>query len=320
MSERRERADEFRFGGHQSFPLRIAWLPKATAAIKAGLDPLSDPLVGVVELGLGKNMVEALRCWIDAYGVARRLQTGGWELTALGEGLFGDSGFDPFLEDEQTLWLLHWLISTLDRSPFFAWELLINRWNEPTFTAAGAVAAFGREADSNGRKLSEVSARQHFDVWLHTYLSTRTRAMEDGLDSPLASLGLIRLMGERESANGRSEPVYGFDLSPKRPIGQALFRYCLADWWARSYRDEETIPFWEVVLGRMSPGRVFRMPEAEVRERLIALSAQPSSGFELLESLNQYVVRRRSKASLTPNLSSIYARGRSPARRVHADA
>lgn len=75
-------AAAFRFGGHQSFALRIAWLPKAVAAIEAGVDPLSDPLVGVVELGLGKNMVEALRCWIDAFGVARRRRDGGggWEL------------------------------------------------------------------------------------------------------------------------------------------------------------------------------------------------------------------------------------------------
>jgi hypothetical protein len=53
---------QYRFGGHQSCALRVAWLPKPAAAIEQGSDPLSDPLKGVVDLGLGKNMVEALRC------------------------------------------------------------------------------------------------------------------------------------------------------------------------------------------------------------------------------------------------------------------
>ena len=76
---------------------------------------------------------------------------------------------------------------------------------------------------------------------------------------------------------------------------QALFRYCLADWWEGRPGTEETAPFGEVATGPSSPGRVFRMPEREVRDRLVSLSADPRFEFELVESLNQYQLRRRAR-------------------------
>ena len=62
----------FRFSGHQTFPLRITWIPKAVAEIVADRDPLTDIDEGITQLGLGKNMVEALRCWIEAFRIATR--------------------------------------------------------------------------------------------------------------------------------------------------------------------------------------------------------------------------------------------------------
>jgi hypothetical protein len=62
----------FVFSGHQSFALRISWLPKAFGALQAGEDPFSDPRRGMALLGLGKNMVESLAFWVEATGVVTR--------------------------------------------------------------------------------------------------------------------------------------------------------------------------------------------------------------------------------------------------------
>ncbi|HEX8554589.1 MAG TPA: DUF4007 family protein [Sphingomonas sp.] len=299
-------APEYRFGGHQSFALRIAWLPKAVAAIEAGIDPLTDPIVGVVELGLGKNMVEALRCWIGAFGVAERGR-GGWTLTPMGAAIFGSGGHDRFLEDVQTLWWLHWTISTRPTGRFFAWELLINRWAEPTFSPSIVVAAFLKEAEQSGRRLSPVSARQHFDVWLHSYLARRSGRGEESLDSPMTALALVRPAGERDFDGGRREPVYSFDRGPKQSLGSATFAYALTDWWDRHFDGEETAPLREVAFGRSSPGQVFRLSEHEVRERVAALSADTGSGFALRESLNQHVVQRTARRLPASLLTAIYA-------------
>lgn len=300
-------SEDYRFGGHQTFPLRIAWLPKAAAGLADDPEILSDIVKGVVRLGLGKNMVEALRCWADAYGVAQR-SADGWKLTDEGQAIFGADGFDCYLEDTQTLWWLHWKIATQKTGRFFAWELLFNRWNEPTFTASAALAAFAVEAERSGRSLSEVSLKQHFDVWLRTYSAPRGGKLgEEGLDSPLATLGLVRSVGEREEL-GRREPVYAFDLSPKRAVSQALFAYCLMDWWETRHATEDTVPFHEFVTGPGSPGRILRMSEGEVRSRLEALTAAKGA-VELRQSLNQQQVRRLRFPAPKTRLAAIYGEG-----------
>jgi hypothetical protein len=261
----------------------------------------------VVELGLGKVMVESLKCWAEAYGVAERAK-GIWRLTDEGAQIFGLKGLDRYLEDIQTLWWLHWKISTLRQAPLFAWELLVNRWNEPTFTPSQVLAGFAREAERTGRTLSDITMKQHLDVWIRTYCAPRDgRMLEDGLDCPLAFLGLVRHAGERD-LNGRAEPVYAFDLGPKRAISQSLFHYCLTDWWSRRPDNEDTAPFQALATAAGSPGRVLRMPEREVRERLQLLQQDRLFPFELQESLNQYQVRRRKP--LIPRaqlLGAIYA-------------
>lgn len=296
----------FRFGGHQSFALRTAWLPKAAQAIEAGEDVFSDPLRGVVRLGLGKNMVEALRTWVEAYGVAER-RNGAWRLSAFGKAVFGAGGHDRFLEDEQTLWLLHWNISTLAENPFFSWELLINRWSERYFTTSEIMTAFAREAERAVRPLSNVSARQHFDVWLHTYLRGRNGRGEEGIDSPLSSLGLVERAGDRDTVQGRREPVFAFDLDPKPIISDALFAYCLHDWWSNAFEFEETVSLGSIAFGHRAPGRVFRMPEREVLARVMRLAANRGARIELIESFNQYMVRRPARPATTQLLSDLFS-------------
>ena len=72
-------AEVFRISGHQTFALRIAWIPKAAAMITDGEDPFTNPDDGIVRMGLGKNMVESLRVWIEAFQVAEKT-VNGWTL------------------------------------------------------------------------------------------------------------------------------------------------------------------------------------------------------------------------------------------------
>ncbi len=282
----------YRFSGHQTFPLRIAWLPKAIQEITSGRDPLRNIDEGIVSLGLGKNMVEALRCWIEAFQIASPTDSG-WKLSPIGRLIFSPSqGLDPFLEDHSTNWLLHWLISTNTQAPFFAWECLFNRWPTVEFSASSVLEAYRRESERNSKPISGVTMKQHWEVFLHSYCPPRTRKDEDHLDCVLSVLGLIEEIGERQNDAGRWETLYAFDSSHKTAIPQQLFAFFIHDWWNRAFPLELTVSLQELVAGNHSPGRILRMPESEILSRISDLSKTHGNMFQTAETANLRLLRR----------------------------
>jgi hypothetical protein len=97
------------FGRHETFPLRYAWLTKGLDALRKQPAIFGDPERAMVELGVGRNMVNAIQYWLQVTGVAEFTENRG-AATAIGNVLLGPQG-DRYLEDEATLWILHWLIA-----------------------------------------------------------------------------------------------------------------------------------------------------------------------------------------------------------------
>src|ERR1700681_1838056 len=117
-----------KYSGHETFACRDAWLPKALQAIQSDPKVFADEDQAMVELGVGKNMVRSIRFWVEASGMAKSKSAhNGVEPTALGELIFGAKGLDPFMEDIQTLWLIHWNLTTQTKDPLFAWGFLFGR-------------------------------------------------------------------------------------------------------------------------------------------------------------------------------------------------
>ena len=101
------------FAGHQTFHPRFGWLKKGLDACAA------DPNVFNAEdaplrLGVGKNMVEAIRFWCLATRVIVRVKSPEGKRqylhvpSKLGQSLLSENGLDPYFEQQGTLWLLHW--------------------------------------------------------------------------------------------------------------------------------------------------------------------------------------------------------------------
>ena len=103
------------FARHETFHPRYGWFRKAYAQVA------KDPRAffgddAPVRLGVGKNMVRAIRFW----GLAAKLieedpnstnrRAPDLRTTELGDSLFGKGGWDEYMEDPGTLWLLHWLL------------------------------------------------------------------------------------------------------------------------------------------------------------------------------------------------------------------
>lgn len=98
------------FGRHETFALRYGWLTKGAQALMSG-EPVFEAENATVLLGVGKNMVSSIRYWLQAARIICKAPEG-WDLTVVGDKVFGDDGYDPYLEDEATIWLIHWLIAS----------------------------------------------------------------------------------------------------------------------------------------------------------------------------------------------------------------
>ena len=240
----------------------------------------------MVELGVGKNMVRSIRFWAEAADVLVPV-LGGHEVTAFGRELLvgtkTEQPLDPYLEDVQTLWLLHWKLSTNARAQIFAWDFLLNQFNEPEVYATAAIRAFQK-------------------VFLHTYVPTRGRkgeVREDNLDSPLVELDLLRHTGftQASSNSSRPEPKFAFRREEKPEITNSLFAFCLDGYWRNYYCSpqsrELTMPLHNVSNGHGSPGQIFKIPEADIRKRLLAIEQTTEGLFRFDDSAAVPTVVRR---------------------------
>jgi hypothetical protein len=304
----------YRISGHETFSCRYTWLPKAVRGLSKNPHLFSDEDQAMVDLGVGKNMVRAIRYWAQATGVVEAKVKGKtYELSAFGATLLGENGLDPFLEDIRTLWLIHWKLATNVENPLLAWDYVLNRWHEPELMPSAVLKALHKEASQHNESLSLVTVEQHFDTFLHTYVPTRghkREVQEDNLDCPLVELELLIKVGEREfdHSSVRRESIYAFRRDEKPDLTLALFVYCLCDFWQTRHQAEATLPFREVAYGHGSPGQVFKLSEDEVRARVEALQQHTGGFLTYTESVNMQQIRRNGERDSISLLTEIYAR------------
>ncbi len=281
------RNDTYAIAGHETFAFRFAWLPKAVEAVLDSPYAFSDETQAMIDLGVGKNMVRSIRFWAVGTGVIEPSDNGGFKLSRFGEQVFHpETGLDPFLEDDQTLWLLHWQLAHA-RRPLFAWDFLLNAWHEPELIPSSIMVAAARHLKKSGVRTSDSSLRGHLSVFFHTYHPARRKrgdVLEAGLDCPLVQLDLLEARGQRNSVKGRSENVYAFRRGKKPEIGDALFSYALCDFWRRVAPSEVAISFREIATRPHSPGQVFLLEDEEIRQRLDRLDDGSSGVLSYVES------------------------------------
>lgn len=92
---------KYTFSGHETFQCKNMWLKKGYDFVKAGNSFNDD--TAVVDLGVGKNMVASIKFWLKSFGIIDEDN----QTTKFGDLIFANDGYDPFLEDPNTLWLLH---------------------------------------------------------------------------------------------------------------------------------------------------------------------------------------------------------------------
>lgn len=251
------------FTGHETFVFRYAWLTKAVEAVQ------TDPEIftredAIVRLGVGKNMVRSIRHWGLATGVLEeepKSRGAVLGISEFGQFLLGPDGCDRYLEDQATLWLLHWqLVSNRTRSSTWRWAFSALPSNE--FTRATLQDALIEAAKRGGGKPpSESSVRRDVEVFVRTYVSSRLSSSaipEESLDCPLVELELL------EESNG----LIRFIRGPKDTLPDEVFAFAVADFWLSTATTRQTLSFSDLSYGMGAPGSAFKFDENSLVERL----------------------------------------------------
>ena len=247
------------FSGHETFPFRSSWLKK-------GVDWVNkDPSIfqhedAVVKFGVGKNMVQSIRHWCIATRVVEDLANGdtGLRSTLLGNKLFTDDGWDPYLEDDASLWLLHWNLSSKGTRAA-TWYWAFNQFSEFAFTRHSMSEALLRDINNGDwAKVSESTIKRDIDCFILTYLPRRDTKtdIEDAIGCPLT--GLKILLQEPDSDRTR------FNVGPKESLPSEIFAFALCEFWIKKNHGGKTLDLREIMRSEGSPSTVFKLDQDSV--------------------------------------------------------
>ena len=251
------------FGRHETFALRYSWLTKGFQEL------VRDPKIftddnATVKLGVGKNMVNSIRYWLYAAQIAEPAKNG-YQATKLGKSIFSDKdGFDPFLEDEATIWLIHWLLAS---NPMIAtsWYWFFNHFHKAEFTNKEVIDSLHEFAKENIKsKFTVATLKKDVDIILRMYSRSKAgknQPLEDVLDSPLSMLKLISHLPNSKSFYSAPEE------RDKVPLG--IIGFAVASIFKQA--KNKTIPIENLMYKRAdypALGAVFRMTESSLLTKL----------------------------------------------------
>jgi len=248
------------FGGHEKFVFRQSWLKKGFDLVLAE-STVFNQSDALVRLGVGKNMVRSIRYWCLALGLLENHPDGpkaGLQPTSLGERLLNDGGWDPYLEDTATLWLLHWQLVSGKRHSL-VWHYVFTIFLDREFTKQRLVEFVERQFEREGILTTPQMIEREVDVCLRTYVPAqagRSLSFEDSLNCPLAELGLIRSTPE--------ERLFSFAIGSKPLLPAEVFGYALFLYLEQVADRQRTVAVDDLLYKPGSPGQAFKLDENSV--------------------------------------------------------
>lgn len=188
----------YSFSGHESFFCKPLWLKKAYDAMNEGVNFASPDAVAA--LGVGKNMVASIRFWSRAFGLSINDTP-----TPFAASVFdSEYGFDPYLEDEGTLWLLHYCLITKRVASLYHLTFLDFQREKREFDRNQLLSFVRRKCNVPEQKnvYNENTVKKDIGVLLHNYVAPTEIKSNEDFSAIFLDLGLINAIGtERYSFN-----------------------------------------------------------------------------------------------------------------------
>ena len=262
---------KLRFSGHESFHCRHFWLKKGYEFNERhqGVYSIDD---AVVELGVGKNMVSAIDFWLKAFGVKDEDKN----LTELGQKLIGEGGFDPYLEDVGTLWLLQYSLLSTNFASIY--KLILSDYRRARvsneFNKNQIKNFLSRRLDGNRQTpYNENTANTDIKVFLKNYLppEKKMESIEDDFSSLFIDLGIL----SQKVVHDGEEPTYKFLVNDRQEIPTLVFLFAILD----SFEDDASSISFSKISDRLRD--VFMITSDGIEKKLMEIVEQfPKSAYK----------------------------------------
>lgn len=186
-------------------------------------------------------MVSSIRFWLRAFGLTKADK-----LQPISYYIFDTKdGRDPFAEDLNTLWLLHFLIVSSEVASLYGLLFVDYHREKKEFSKSDLQSFIKRKCSVPEQRnvYNENTVRKDIGVLLKNYVSPKDLKSIEDFSSLLLALGLIIDTGRQTSNN---EPLYSFRVCNSAEMAPEILLFALI----RMKGTDRTVSF--DVLQRMS--------------------------------------------------------------------
>ena len=201
-----------KFRAHDTFFIRKGWLSKGMERIVEKPDLFVDKAENPMDiLGIGSNMVKALRYWMQTVGLTQEPKSGRkiQSLTPLGQQIYDN---DCYIEELGTLYLLQYKLAS-QKEEATAWYYFFNEFSMSEFTKEEFVQQLQNYImmDEDGGSVAIRSLNDDFSCIINTYLPRYKSnpgkvSPENNIDCPFGELGLVDIANKKQKTYKKSIP------------------------------------------------------------------------------------------------------------------
>ncbi|MEU0214708.1 DUF4007 family protein [Streptomyces sp. NPDC006265] len=258
------------FGRHRGYPPRYGWLRKVYDALRQDPTALRRPDATVV-LGVGKSMVPSMAFWAQAFGLAAR---NGQDLVPTDRAhwlLDDETGADPYLELDASLWLLHWWLVSAEQCHVPSWRHLFGYSPLSRSSRAALQGRLAAAAEAAGHKTPAASVLASDIACLVTMYAPgdHTAAnIEDELSNPFRALHLLDPEPPADRTADRSH-LMALRRTAGRHCPAPVQAYASLDFAARTASPAaRSISLTRLASDPLGPGRLLLTCTADLRRAL----------------------------------------------------
>lgn len=249
----------YKFKKNETFRIRDGWIEKALNVINdnngVNIFQKND---GIGYLGVGSNMVKAIKYWLTASNLIGGKNN---ELTNLGRILLK---YDPYLEDIFSLWFIHYQIAT-NVEECAVISTLFNEYPWNYIERNQAISFLTDYFNNNSEKEINVSSMiNDLNVFFSSYSSDEfvvDNTPEDNMLCPLCNLGLLEEIGHNH---------YKKKCPPYYQLNSLVVYYSLL----KAYEEYESFSIDDALDIKNGPGKLFNIPRNSFVNYLNELSAR----------------------------------------------